>query len=98
MCRITIVVPVYKVEAFLHRCVDSILSQTYTDFELILVDDGSPDRCGQICEAYAAKDNRVTVIHKENGGLSDARNAGIDYAFQHSDSEWITFIDRKSVV
>ena len=93
MSRITIVVPVYKVEAFLHRCVDSILNQTCTDFELILVDDGSPDRCGQICEAYAAKDNRVTVIHKENGGLSDARNAGIDYAFQHSDSEWITFID-----
>ena len=90
---ISVIVPVYKVEKYIHRCVDSILAQTFTDFELILVDDGSPDNCGKICDEYAEKDNRIHVIHKENGGLSDARNAGIDWAFANSDSEWITFID-----
>ena len=90
---ISVIVPVYKVEKYIHRCVDSILAQTFTDFELILVDDGSPDNCGMICDEYALKDNRIHVIHKENGGLSDARNAGIDWAFEHSNSEWITFID-----
>ena len=90
---ISVIVPVYKVEKYIHRCVDSILAQTFTDFELILVDDGSPDNCGMICDEYALKDNRIHVIHKENGGLSDARNAGIDWAFEHSDSEWLTFID-----
>ncbi len=89
---ISVIVPVYKVEAYLPRCVDSILSQTYSDFELILVDDGSPDNCGTICDEYAEKDSRVTVIHQENGGLSAARNAGIDYALK-IESEWITFID-----
>ena len=93
MPSISVIVPVYKVEPYIHRCVDSILNQTFTDFELILVDDGSPDNCGAICDEYAAKDNRITVIHKENGGLSDARNAGIDWAFANSDSEWLTFID-----
>ena len=93
MARIAVIVPVYKVEAYLHRCVDSILAQTFTDFELILVDDGSPDNCGAICDEYAEKDSRVHVIHKENGGLSSARNAGIDWAIEHSDSEWLTFID-----
>lgn len=93
MPQISVIIPVYKVESYLHRCVDSILSQTYTDFELILVDDGSPDNCGIICDEYAAKDNRVVVIHQKNGGLSAARNAGIDWAFANSDSEWITFID-----
>ena len=92
-CLISIIVPVYKVEKYIHRCVDSILAQTFTDFELILVDDGSPDNCGIICDEYALKDNRIHVIHKENGGLSDARNAGIDWAFENSNSEWITFID-----
>ena len=92
-CLISVIVPVYKVEQYIHRCVDSILAQTFTDFELILVDDGSPDNCGKICDEYALKDNRIHVIHKENGGLSDARNAGIDWAFAHSDSEWLTFID-----
>jgi glycosyltransferase involved in cell wall biosynthesis len=77
---ITIIVPVYKVEDYLQRCVDSILCQTYGELEIILVDDGSPDRCGEICEAYAKCDPRVKVIHKENGGLSDARNAGIEQA------------------
>ncbi len=93
MPKISVIVPVYKVEEYLRRCVDSILNQTFQDFELILVDDGSPDNCPQICDEYAQKDNRVFVIHKENGGLSDARNKGIDWAFENSDSEWITFID-----
>ena len=80
MCRVSIIVPVYKTEKYIHRCIDSILAQTFTDFELILVDDGSPDNCGAICDEYAAKDSRIKVIHKENGGASSARNAGIDAA------------------
>ena len=91
--QISVIVPVYKVEAYLHRCVDSILAQTFTDFELILVDDGSPDNSGAICDEYAAKDKRIHVIHQENGGLSAARNAGIDWAFANSDSQWLSFID-----
>lgn len=93
MSEISIIVPVYNVEKYLHRCVDSILAQTFPDFELILVDDGSPDNCGAICDAYAQKDSRVVVIHQENGGLSAARNAGIDWAFASSDSEWLAFVD-----
>lgn len=93
MPAISVIVPVYNVEPYLHRCVESILQQTFTDFELILVDDGSPDNCPAICDQYAAQDKRVHVIHQKNGGLSAARNAGIDWAFAHSDSEWITFID-----
>ena len=80
MAEVSIIVPVYQVENYLHKCVDSILAQTFTDFELILVDDGSKDRSGQICDEYAEMDERVTVIHKENGGLSDARNHGMDRA------------------
>ena len=87
--KISIIVPVYKVEPYIHKCVDSILGQTFTDFELILVDDGSPDNCGKICDEYAQKDSRIKVIHKENGGLSDARNAGIDIA----KGEYIGFVD-----
>lgn len=93
MAKISVVVPVYKVEQFIHRCVDSILNQTYRDFELILVDDGSPDLCGEICERYAGTDQRVIVLHRKNGGLSAARNTGIEWSLEHSDSEWITFID-----
>ena len=93
MPLISVIVPVYKVEPYLSRCVDSILSQTFTDFELILVDDGSPDNCGKICAEYAQKDNRIQVIHKENGGLSSARNAGIDWTLKNSNSQWLTFID-----
>lgn len=95
MSLITIIVPVYKVEPYLRRCVDSIIAQTFTDFELVLVDDGSPDKCGEICDEYAKIDARTHVIHQANGGLSAARNAGIDWAFvnSNSDSEWITFID-----
>ncbi len=80
MPKISVIVPVYNVEKYLRRCIDSILNQTFTDFELILVDDGSPDRCPAICDEYALKDNRIRVIHKQNGGLSSARNAGIDIA------------------
>ena len=93
MPLISVIVPVYKVEPYLCRCVDSILAQTYTDFELILVDDGSPDNCGAICDEYAQRDSRVHVIHQENGGLSAARNAGIDWVFANGDSKWITFVD-----
>lgn len=94
MPRLSIIVPVYKVEPYIHKCVDSILMQTYTDFELILVDDGSPDRCGKICDDYAKKDKRISVIHKENGGLSDARNFGIEAA----KGEIIGFIDSDDTV
>lgn len=86
---VSVIVPCYNVEAYLPKCVDSILSQTYTNLEIILVDDGSPDHCGEICEEYARKDNRIRVIHKKNGGLSDARNVAIDVA----KGEYITFVD-----
>lgn len=86
---ISIIVPVYKTEQFLNKCIDSIINQTYPNFEIILVDDGSPDSCPQICDEYAHHDNRIFVIHKDNGGLSSARNAGID----KSTAEYLTFID-----
>lgn len=89
MPLVSIVVPVYKVENVLHYCIDSILNQTYKDFELILVDDGSPDNSGKICDEYAKKDNRITVIHKENGGVSSVRNCGIDAA----KGKYICFVD-----
>ena len=72
MPTISVIVPVYKVEPYIRKCVDSILGQTFSDIQVILVDDGSPDQCGKICDEYAKQDNRVEVIHKENGGLSDA--------------------------
>ncbi len=90
---ISVIVPVYNVEPYLNRCVDSILEQTFTDFELILVDDGSPDHCPMVCDEYSQKDKRVHVIHQKNGGLSAARNAGIDWVFANSDSQWISFVD-----
>ena len=93
MSKICVIVPVYKVELFIQRCIDSIWAQSFKDFDLLLVDDGSPDRCGEICDEYAKKDKRVHVIHKINGGLSAARNTGIDWSFEHSDSKWLTFID-----
>lgn len=86
---ITIIVPIYKVEDCLHRCVVSILNQTYKRLEIILVNDGSPDGCGKICDDYAMLDERVKVIHKKNGGLSDARNTGIEIA----QGEYISFVD-----
>ena len=91
--EISIVVPVYKVEKYLHRCVDSLLNQSFTAFDLILVDDGSPDQCGQICDQYAERDKRIHVIHQYNRGLSAARNSGIDWSLSNSDSKWITFVD-----
>ena len=91
---ITIVVPVYKVEKYIDRCVTSILNQTYKNLQIILVDDGSPDNCGKICDEYAKKDNRIEVIHKENGGLSDARNAGINIA----KGKYIAFVDSDDYV
>ena len=86
---ISVIVPVYKVEKYLRKCVDSILAQTYTNLEIILVDDGSPDNCGKICDEYAAKDSRIKVIHQQNGGLSAARNAGLDIAT----GDFIGFVD-----
>lgn len=89
MPKISVIVPVYNTEKYLHRCVDSILAQTFTDFELLLVNDGSTDGSGAICDEYAQKDSRVRVFHKENGGVSSARNIGLDNA----SGEWITFVD-----
>ena len=94
MPQISVIVPVYKVERYLSACLDSILAQTFTDFELILVDDGSPDRCGAICDEYASRDARIRVIHQENGGLSAARNAGMDI----SRGEYISFVDSDDYV
>ena len=89
MSKFSIIVPVYNAEQWLERCVDSIVAQTYTDWELLLVDDGSTDRSGTICDRYAASDPRIQAIHKPNGGVSSARNLGLD----HAQGEWITFAD-----
>ena len=89
MPLVSIIVPVYKVENELERCVDSILCQTLTDIEVILVDDGSPDSCPQICDDYARRDSRVKAVHKQNGGLSDARNFGLDKA----NGDYVMFVD-----
>lgn len=86
---VSIIVPVYNAEKYLNRCIDSILSQTMTDFELLLIDDGSKDNSGRICDEYAEKDARVRVFHKSNGGVSSARNLGLDNA----KGKWITFVD-----
>lgn len=87
--KISVIVPVYNVENYLRRCVDSILVQSFADFELLLIDDGSPDNCGRICDEYAVRDSRVRVFHKPNGGVSSARNLGLDNAR----GEWIAFVD-----
>ncbi len=94
MSLFSIIVPVYKVEEYIDKCVMSILNQTFSDFELILVDDGSPDRCPQICDEYAKRDVRVTVIHKQNGGVSSARNEGIKVA----KGDYIWFVDSDDYV
>ena len=89
MSTVSIIVPIYKVEDYIRECIDSILAQTYPYFELILVDDGSPDDCGRICDDYAKRDNRIKVVHKVNGGLTSARNAGLEVA----KGEWIMHVD-----
>lgn len=89
MPKLSVIVPVYKAEKYINKCLDTILSQTFTDFELILVDDGSPDKCGEICEQYAKSDNRIKVFHKENGGVSSARNLGLSEA----SGDYIAFVD-----
>lgn len=91
---VSVIVPVYKVEAYLPQCVDSLLAQTYGNIEIVLVDDGSPDRCGEICDAYATRDSRVLALRKENGGLSDARNFGL----RHASGELISFVDSDDFV
>lgn len=92
--EISVIVPVYKVEKYLNECIDSILAQTFADFELILVDDGSPDNCPAMCDAAAQRDERVRVIHQKNKGLSGARNAGLDAAW----GNWIAFVDSDDVI
>ena len=89
MPKVSVIVPVYQAEKYLHRCIDSILSQTFTDWECILVDDGSPDRSGAICDEYAQKEDRIRVIHKENGGVSSARNVALGIIT----GKWLTFVD-----
>ena len=91
---ISVILPIYNVAQFLPRCIESVCSQTYDNLEIILVDDGSPDDCGDICDKYAEKDNRIVVVHKQNGGLSDARNKGAEIA----NGEYITFIDSDDYV
>ncbi len=91
---ISIIVPVYKVEKYINKCIESILAQTYKDFELILVDDGSPDNSGAICDEYAKKDSRIKVIHKQNGGVSSARNMGLESA----KGEFINFVDSDDTI
>ena len=89
MPAISIIIPMYGVEKYLRRCLDSVQNQTFTDWQAICVDDGSPDKSGEIAEEYAKKDKRFVVIHKENGGLSDARNAGME----HATGDYILYID-----
>lgn len=91
---ISVIVPIYNVEKYINKCIDSIINQTYSNLEIILVDDGSPDNCGKICDEYVKNDKRIKVIHKENGGLSDARNTGIDMAT----GKYISFIDSDDTV
>ena len=93
MALISVISPVYNTEKLLPRCLDSILSQTFQDVELILVNDGSRDRSGEICEEYASKDSRIHVIHQNNSGVSAARNAALDWVMEHSNSRWIMFVD-----
>ena len=91
---LSIIIPVYKVEMYLKNCIDTLLKQPFSDCEFILVDDGSPDACGMICDKYASEDNRIRVIHKQNGGLSSARNAGLDVAR----GKYITFVDSDDMI
>ena len=91
---VSVIIPIYKVEPYLCQCVDSVINQTYQNLEIILVDDGSPDNCPQICDEYAQKDRRIKVIHKVNGGLSDARNVGMEVA----KGAYLSFVDSDDVI
>lgn len=86
---VSCIIPVYNTEKYLPRCIESVLAQTFVDWEMLLIDDGSTDASGSICDEYAAKDERIRVFHKENGGISSARNVGLNYA----QGEWIFFVD-----
>lgn len=86
---VSCIIPVYNTEKYLPRCIESVLAQTFVDWEMLLIDDGSTDASGSICDEYAAKDERIRVFHKENGGISSARNLGLNYA----QGEWIFFVD-----
>ena len=88
-CQVSVIVPIYNIESYVRRCIDSLLKQSMRDIEIILIDDGSIDRCGEICDEYAALDERIRVIHQINKGLSDARNAGLDVAT----GKYIMFVD-----
>lgn len=94
MPKISVIIPVYNVEKYLHTCLDSILAQTFTDFELILIDDGSPDSSGKICDEYAEKDSRIRVFHQENQGQAAARNFGVNQA----KADWIHFVDSDDII
>lgn len=91
---VSVIIPVYKVEQYLEKCIDSIINQSYKNIEIILVDDGSPDNCGKICDYYKKRDKRITVIHKENGGLSEARNYGLKVA----SGDYIVFVDSDDIM
>ena len=91
---ISVIIPVYNVEKFIDRCINSLINQTYKNLEIILVDDGSPDNCPGLCDDWAKKDNRIKVVHKQNGGLSDARNAGLE----RSTGDYIMFVDSDDFV
>ena len=93
MPKITVMIPLYNVEKYLKRCLDSILAQTFQDFEILLIDDGSTDNSGAIGDKYANKDNRIHIIHKKNEGQAITRNKCIDWCMKNSSSEWLTFID-----
>ena len=94
MCKFSIVVPVYNTELYLHRCLDSIVNQSFSDFEVLLIDDGSTDGSGKICDFYAEKDSRIRVFHKENGGVSSARNLGL----QEARGAWVCFVDSDDII
>lgn len=94
MDLISVIIPIYKVEKYIHKCINSVLNQTYKNLEIILVDDGSPDKCGEICDEYKKSDSRIKIIHKKNGGLSDARNKGIEIMT----GDYVAFIDSDDYV
>lgn len=98
MDQVAVIVPIYRVEAYLDACVRSLRTQTYANVRIVLVDDGSPDRCGEMCEAYAREDARVVALHRANGGLSAARNTGLDWVQAETDARWITFVDSDDTV